>query len=846
MGTRGLVLAFSILGLVGCGGKNTTDGRNRPSSGGTAGVGGGGTSAILEAGNGGVDDGAGATAATGNAGSSGSSAAGSSGAAGSGAGSGGAGGTAGSDAGGEGGVAADSGSGGEGGDADSGSSGSGGTPVNGPPIVRIRESATKKIDLLFMIDNSISMSDKQRFMGRAVPLLLARLVTPRCIDQDGDPTGTVASSGGVCASGAPEFPPLEDIHVGIITSSLGHHGSQDVCSETAGGRTPDDKAQLIGSVRTGIPGNEHGFLTWQPGNDTTALGADFTAQINSAGQLGCGYESSLESWYRFLVDPEPVGSMDNNGTTSVRGAVNEAVLAQRAAFLRPDSLLAIIMVSDENDCSILDENGAQGWLAGFKGGVNANNWRMPAATASCKTDPNHECCRPCILGPAPGCGDNAAEGCPDGNYLSIATDSMNQRCFQQVQRFGINLLYPSDRYASAIRETFIDPRLDGNLVPNPLFEPSGTLPGRAKDMVYLAGIIGVPWQDLATSESLSDPRRLDYLSARELLDLDRWSMISGNPGARPPIPPTDPLMIESIDPRPSGAQHPLSDQIPNSAIAPAGSNANAINGAEQAVDPATRDDLQFACIFPLEAPLPCDASNVSSCDCNADEYVKQSPICTYSAPSTDGVQIKAKAYPGLRQLEVLRKIGDQALVASICPKNITAEGDPLLDPNYGYNPAIGGILDRLREGIGPTCIERDLPAEQTADGERTTCAVIEAHRAEACECDESLGRMEPSDDDVGDALGQLRSDHQCGDTTGIDCDSFCLCEIRELEGDDLSACQNELVEPTESHGFCYIDTQSGTVNPAIVRSCPGYAKRALRFTGEGVVTDGAFALVVCD
>jgi hypothetical protein len=836
MGPWGLVLFLSVLVLAGCGsGGEAGDGKRSPTpSAGTSGGGEGGATADDSAGGGGVpDDGSGGTLAAGTSGSSGSSS-GTSGASGS-AGSG--------TDGGEAGAPSDAGAGGE--EEAAGDGGTGGNPVSGPAIPRIRESATKKIDLLFMIDNSISMSDKQRLMSRAVPVLLARLVSPRCVDDDGRPTGGVVSNTGECASGAPEFPPLEDIHVGVVTSSLGHHGSNDVCSEATSGRTPNDKAQLLGSVRTGIPANENGFLSWQPGDATAAFGADFSAQVASVGELGCGYESSLEAWYRFLVDPEPVVEMGNDGTRSVRGTVNATVLAQRAAFLRPDSLLAIIMLTDENDCSIVDEDGRQGWLVGYKGGVNQNSWRMPAATASCRANPNDECCRPCRIAPAPGCPDDATEGCPDGGFLSITNDSMNQRCFQQLQRFGIDLLYPTDRYASAIRENLIDPREDGQLVPNPLFEPSGILPGRARDMVYLAGIVGVPWQDIATSESLSDPRKLEYLSARELLDLDRWSMIVGNPAASPPIPPSDPLMVESIDPRPTGAAHPLANEIPNSAIAAPGSNANAINGAEQLVDPNTRDDLQFACIFPLDEPVPCDATNANGCDCNAAESIKQSPLCSYSAALSDGIQVNAKAYPGARQLEVLRKVGDQGLVASICPKNTSAEGDPLLDPDYGYNPAIGGILDRLREGIGPTCIETELPTEPTDSGDRTTCTVIEAHRAAGCGCEDSLGRLDPDDDSVEQALEQLRGDRQCGGTTGIDCDSFCLCEIRQLEDDELAACQNELVEPTDSHGFCYIDTQSSDVNHAIVRSCPGYAKRALRFSGEGVVTDGAFALVVC-
>ncbi|HEY3500268.1 MAG TPA: hypothetical protein VGK73_36505, partial [Polyangiaceae bacterium] len=562
-----------------------------------------------------------------------------------------------------------------------GLAGTGGAPPKSSPITRIRLTATEKIDLLFMIDNSISMADKQAVMAEAVPVLLERLVTPRCVDENGVPTGDVTSTDGDCPSGAPEFPPVQDIHVGVITSSLGHHGSRDVCSDATGGRTPDDKAQLLGSVRGGLAGNESGFLTWQPGENVDVLSGNFADQVRAAGELGCGYESSLEAWYRFLVDPEPVDALDNDGLNTLRVGTNNTVLAQRAEFLRPDSLLAIVMLTDENDCSIIDEENTQGWLVGFKGGPLVNNWRMPASTASCQADPNDRCCRPCVIEPASGCPSNEEEACPDSSYLSIANDSMTQRCFEQRRRFGIDLLYPTSRYVSALRDINIDPRMNGTFVPNPLFQAQGELPGRSRDMVYLGGIIGVPWQDIATAESLSDPFKLEYLSARELWEGNRWGLILGNPNTN--TNPSDPLMIESIDPRPTGAPHPL---VPNAAVvAPGAAPTNAINGSEQSVDPQTRDDLQFACIFPLRTEVQCNPQNTTGCSCNADEAFKNSPLCRYPNEGEDGVQVAAKAYPGLRHLEVLQGAGESGIVASICPKLLPTAGDAATpDPNVGY------------------------------------------------------------------------------------------------------------------------------------------------------------------
>jgi len=101
-------------------------------------------------------------------------------------------------------------------------------------VAEIRQTAVDKIDLLFMIDNSISMADKQAVLGDAVPVLLNRLVTPACIDANGTQTSPT-SNNGACANpgSSPEFSPIKDIHIGVVSSSLGAHGGQ-TCVDAAG------------------------------------------------------------------------------------------------------------------------------------------------------------------------------------------------------------------------------------------------------------------------------------------------------------------------------------------------------------------------------------------------------------------------------------------------------------------------------------------------------------------------------------------------------------------------------------------------------------------------------------
>src|SRR6185295_15124440 len=62
----------------------------------------------------------------------------------------------------------------------------------------IQQKSVDKIDLLFMIDNSISMADKQSVLREAVPDLVQRLVSPNCVDGDGKRGTTPEDPDGPC------------------------------------------------------------------------------------------------------------------------------------------------------------------------------------------------------------------------------------------------------------------------------------------------------------------------------------------------------------------------------------------------------------------------------------------------------------------------------------------------------------------------------------------------------------------------------------------------------------------------------------------------------------------------
>ncbi len=770
----------------------------------------------------------------------------------------------------------------------------------------IRQTTIDKIDLLFMIDNSISMADKQLLLADAVPQLLSRLITPAK-----DPV-----------TGKEEFKAVVDIHIGIVSSSLGGHGGVQ-CSEGGPGSNPTqyDNAHLIGTIRSGLTSyNNMGFLWWDPNGDKGTAGpgennagtleANFTAHVKATGELGCGYEAQLESWYRFLVDPAPPSKVIVVDNVAQVESVDEVVIQQRRDFLRPDSLVAVIMLTDENDCSIID--GGFNWIAAHTVHPNNTAYHLPRGTAACAQDPDSPCCRSC----------QAAEGSPPAGCTAIASDPEcakglwddqgdppNLRCWQQKKRFGLEFLYPTRRYVEALSQPRICPSWDANgpvgcqfdnpgaggyRTCNPLYAKNVGCPlikdqdscgqagacewnaqagtcdiscetgTRDPALVYIAGIVGVPWQDIATDDSLSDPNKLEYLTSGDISKLQRWDWLvptcktplsasTGNPGNKLPRATIDPcdkwdladqpddaLMIESSTPRMGTAlalKQPLVD--PNGPeVGQPGSNS--INGHEWVTD----SDLQYACIFKLPQPKDCGAITSGGCDCDdvgTTGYTANNPLCQGGGTYTK-MQQYAKAFPGTRELQVLKDYGDNSIVASICPKITDNKGNP----SYGYNPAVDAIIERLKEVLSGQCVNRPIAFPPGPDGKPDPnaipqCAIVEVlPNAGGCApCDGGLGRSEVDAELVKPVIARLKQTGQC---TGNACNpaSYCMCEIDFVK--DKDTCLNTGAQPT-NYGWCYVDPSQGIGNPTLVEGCD--PPRQIIFSGNNTPTSGSTVFIAC-
>lgn len=546
---------------------------------------------------------------------------------------------------------------------------------------------SEKIDLLFVVDNSSSMADKQAIFKRTIPDLIDYLVNPPCLDATTELFVPLDEAGHCPAGSTRIFQPVTDIHIGLISSSLGPRGAQgDEIPEGCGDAPPgNDRAHLLGLMRPSVTAStyqEMGFLVWDPQQkanppgeaDLQTLISNFEAQVDAVGERGCGFEAPLEAAYRFLIEPKPYEgiervpcSEDSEQLLCAREVgIDQALLDQRAAFLRPDSVVVVMFLTDENDCSLRTRQGFH---------VLRPEQRLGNATNSCETDPNDPCCQSCNAPLKDGCPALEESGCNEP--LVDTYEAYNVRCYDQERRFGLKLLRDPKFYGAGFKNTLVADRDNPDMgIANPLITEE-----RGREKVFVVGIIGVPWQDTATPETVDDP---NDLRLRRSFD---WSLFLPQDGQ----PPADPFNIESMEPR--QGTHPLTE-----ATLGGPDTWNPINGHDRPITSGDGlvDDLQYACIFPLEAPRDCTTSE-SYCDCVVEvgpegeelDYATGNPLCRDPESGEYGtVQHFAKAYPAPRILQTLQEVGDQGLVASICPR----QTDDASKPDFGYRPVIRALL----------------------------------------------------------------------------------------------------------------------------------------------------------
>ncbi len=209
------------------------------------------------------------------------------------------------------------------------------------------------VDILFVIDNSSSMLPNQANLIRTFPRLVEALRLSRLGDD------------------------LPDVRVGVISTDLGARGIPGDCRPY-----PGDDGRLRRLAGGGTVGSTQPWLAYNKGTTNVTgppnLGAVQRfkrgfADLANLGSMGCSYEQPLEAARRALDPARKV----NPG------------------FLRPDALLAVIFISNEDDCSI----------------NNPHTFNFKAAPGF---DSIHRCFQlgvSCKCPPAKACGGGAAKAC---------------------------------------------------------------------------------------------------------------------------------------------------------------------------------------------------------------------------------------------------------------------------------------------------------------------------------------------------------------------------------------------------------------------------------------------------
>ena len=320
------------------------------------------------------------------------------------------------------------------------------------------------VDLLFVIDNSGTMGEEQVNLSANFPLLIEKL---QGLTND---EGTALNP---------------NVNIMVTTTDMGHPQCtpfQPMGYEPAQGKPQEvacinriedftglgsDPPSFPEACETGCPvpvepadpfihfEGADGQTTNIPGNNITGA----LSCIGPQGINGCGYEAPLESMLQAL----------NPGAQWNQGA---------KPFLREGAILAIVIITDEADCSVASPNG----YAYFTDMDNNQFWEINPDTGT-KTQATSAVCW------------NAGVDCgmPDMNGV-----------YPDCSSVELGVLHPTDRYLAYLQDELIvsqnkDVIMLGILgVPevtehaqDPPFQP---IAGGVSDLVYRQWIDG-PWPD---------------------------------------------------------------------------------------------------------------------------------------------------------------------------------------------------------------------------------------------------------------------------------------------------------------------------------------------------------------
>lgn len=185
------------------------------------------------------------------------------------------------------------------------------------------------VDILLVIDDSESAQGKAAQLKAELPRMLGAITT----GQDGDVT----------------FPPANSVHVAVTTTNM---GADAFGLPACAGLGQDGVFVKPGQVGVSCDVSYPGYLAYEGGAAALSV-AESAACVplvfehrDPEGFAGCGFEQPLEAMLKSVwpKDRDSVSFLSGQGHGT----------SENAGFLRDNSLLVVVVVSDEDDCSPSD------------------------------------------------------------------------------------------------------------------------------------------------------------------------------------------------------------------------------------------------------------------------------------------------------------------------------------------------------------------------------------------------------------------------------------------------------------------------------------------------------------
>lgn len=259
------------------------------------------------------------------------------------------------------------------------------------------QNGTDQVDLLFVIDNSASMSEEQIKLNAQLPHLVQVLTSG---DFDGMPN----------PDGQLDFKPVGSLRLGVVSSDMGSNGvagvrscgsnsflatEQNITAQGVDNQNHPfgDDGLLLNSTAVAVAGvsvpnalqtavmpaiaprpecalNLPRVLEFPSTGNANEIASRFSCMAQ-LGVNGCTIEQQLESMWKALAP--------STDRTFSRGSSGQGLPAgQNAGFLRPEAILAVIVVTDEDDCSSPDTSAPMLY----------SSLDVPAINIQCGRNPN--------------------------------------------------------------------------------------------------------------------------------------------------------------------------------------------------------------------------------------------------------------------------------------------------------------------------------------------------------------------------------------------------------------------------------------------------------------------------